>query len=117
MLGHYAEGKATQYESFAGKLFLIQTILDGHWVQPSETWKLQSLGLTFGDALVQYMGMEWIVVVDEYGRDVALRDPSSTMKVFPLTIISKRVEEGNEINVEHLFTAICNKISELRAGQ
>ena len=114
MLGHYPSGKSAAYEKFAGKLILIDTILKNGWVKPEETWKLQSLGVSFGDALEQYMGLEWLIVVDESGRDVAMRDPKSSSKVFPLTIISKRVEEGEVVDVVGLFTGICNKISSLR---
>ncbi|WP_422272636.1 DUF3806 domain-containing protein [Bradyrhizobium sp.] len=35
------------------------------WIEPSETWKSQRLGITFGDALAQKMGLSWVTVEDE----------------------------------------------------
>jgi hypothetical protein len=117
MLGHYPDGRADQYDSLGGKLILIETILRSGWIRVDETWKLQCLGVTFGDALEQYMGLEWVAVDDEYGRDIAMRDPAASTKVFPLTMISKRVEEGREFEVTRLFTDLCNDISRLRLKQ
>jgi hypothetical protein len=48
---HYEPGSRHRYETIEGKLRLIETILQAHWIEPSETWKLQSLGIVLGDAL------------------------------------------------------------------
>jgi hypothetical protein len=39
------------------------------------------------------------MVADEYGRDPALRCPGTTVIVFPLTMISKRIEAGESVSV------------------
>src|SRR6516165_12396147 len=70
---HYEPDARHQYETIEGKLRLLDTIIRASWIDPTETWKLQSLGITFGDALVQKMGLSWVMVEDEYGRDPALR--------------------------------------------
>ena len=57
--------------------------------------------------------MEWVVVEDEMGRDPAIRYPGTTVIVFPLTMISKRVEDGEEIDVRDLFSRILIHIREL----
>jgi hypothetical protein len=111
---HYEETARDQYETVEGKLRLLATILRSNWIERSETWKLQSLGITFGDALVQRMGLEWVVVEDEYGRDPALQDPGTTTIVFPLTTISKRIERGESVDVYTLFEEACRMIEELR---
>ena len=49
---HYDAAARHQYETVEGKLRLLDTIIRSKWIEPSETWKLQSLGVTFGDALV-----------------------------------------------------------------
>lgn len=66
---HYEPDARDQYETIEGKLRLLDTIIRANWIDPTETWKLQSLGITFGDALFQEMGLSWVVVEDEYGRD------------------------------------------------
>lgn len=78
----------------AGKLGLIRALLDARTFRPDQTWELQSLGIVFGDALVQHIPeAEWVMVEDELGRDPAVRIAGMTVVMFPLTMISKRVEE------------------------
>lgn len=113
-MGHYDTDPAGRFAGWGAKLVLIDTILKSGWVRPDETWKLQSLGVAFGDALVQYMRMDWVVVEDDYGRDPALRDGASALKVFPLTMISKRVEEREAVDAVELFKQTCNGIEEAR---
>ena len=102
VVGHYDDAGA--YEEVSGKLRLIQTILDNDWIAKDETWKLQSLGVAFGDALEQEVSeLSWVVVEDEFGRDPALRWLDTTTLIFPLTAISKRVEEDVPVDVYELF--------------
>jgi hypothetical protein len=82
--------------------------------EPNETWKLQSLGITFGDALAQKMRLRWVAVADQYGRDPALRDPGTTMVIFPLTAISKRVARGETVDIRDLFASFCADIERVR---
>lgn len=104
-----------QYETIEGKLRLLDTIVRSGWIEPTETWKLQSLGITFGDAVAQKMGLSWVAVEDEYGRDPALHDHGTTIVVFPLTTISKRIERGETIDVGKLFDQACHSISRARS--
>lgn len=102
VVGHYDDPAA--YDSVSGKLRLIQTILDKNWINKSETWKLQALGIAFGDALKQEVPeLSWVVVDDEFGRDPALRWIDTTTLTFPLTAISKRIEEDVVVDVYQLF--------------
>lgn len=109
--GHFAPEAAHLYEELDGKLRLLDTVLRSKWIEPTETWKLQSLGIAFGDALVQQLGLEWVAVEDEYGRDPALRLPGTTDIVFPLTMISKRVERGEDVDVRELFDVAVENLS------
>ena len=83
------------------------------WIDPTETWKLQSLGITFGDALAQMLNLEWVMVTDEYGTDPVLRYPGTTILVHPLTAISKRIAGGEEIEISDLFGKFCDRIEYL----
>ncbi len=111
---HYPPESEHKYESLAGKLALINTIIQNNWIEPSETIKLQSLGVTFGDALVQKLGLKWIVVEDEYGRDPALFFEGTSIITFPLTMISKRVERGENVDVYELFRQALTNLSALK---
>lgn len=112
---HYEPHTQQQYETLEGKLKLLETILKNRWVEPAETWKLQSLGATLGDALAQKMGLSWVAVEDEHGRDPALNDPGTTIIMFPLTMISKRVERGETVDIRALFAGACSTVERLRS--
>jgi hypothetical protein len=112
--GHYESNAVEKYQTLEGKLALLHTILSGQWIAPDETLKLQCLGITFGDALAQTLGLEWRMVEDEYGRDPALVQPGTSIVVFPQTSISKRIETGELVDVRALFEAACRTIQRLR---
>jgi hypothetical protein len=111
---HFEPNAQHKYETLEGKLRLLDTILSNDWIKPTETLKLQCLGITFGDALAQKLGMHWVVVEDEYGRDPALSFENSSVLSFPLTSISKRIERGESVNVNELFSAACETLLEAR---
>jgi hypothetical protein len=111
VLGHYDD--PSRAESIEGKLILLDGILKNKWIEPSETWKLQSLGVVFGHALAQKLGLRWQIVEDEYGRDPALILDNTTLRIFPLTMISKRIEQGEEVDVVDLFGTASGHIAAL----
>jgi len=60
--------------------------------------------------------MRWVTVEDEYGRDPAVELPGTTILVFPLTMISKRIEQGEEVDIYDLFDGLCTKVREMKAN-
>jgi len=58
--------------------------------------------------------LTWAAVQDNYGRDPALTLEGTSIRVFPLTSISKRVERGEEVDVYVLFDEACGTIGRLR---
>lgn len=113
---HYEPHAQHEYESLEGKLKLLSTIVSQKWVEPTETVKLQCLGVAFGDALAQELGMRWVAVNDEYGRDPALELPETSVVIFPLTMISKRIERDEEVDVFRIFESVCAKVREVASG-
>jgi len=111
---HFDEKARHKYDTLDGKLRLLDTILRNKWVAPNETLKLQCLGITFGDALVQKLGLAWIAVEDDFGRDPALTLEGTSVRVFPLTSISKRIERGEEVEIYELFEDACRAVERLR---
>jgi hypothetical protein len=112
---HYDEAARNRYGTVEGKLRLLDTIIGSKWIESSETWKLQSLGITFGDALAQELGLIWVAVEDEHGRDPALRDQGTSIVIFPMTTLSKRIERGETVDVCALFGAACQSVARLRS--
>jgi hypothetical protein len=72
LFGHFDDPQ--QYGELSFKLKLIQAVLDNKWVSKEETFKLQVLGICFGDAHGQEMKeLSWVAVHDGFGREPALR--------------------------------------------
>lgn len=106
------------FDGSRNDLVLIQQILDSKIVERDATYTLQSLGVAFGKVFVeQHAGYDWWLVEDEYGRDPAIRFGSTSLLAFPQTIISKRVEDGEAIDVLELFDALSKRLAELAEEQ
>jgi hypothetical protein len=60
------------------------------------------------------MGMEWIMVEDEYGRDPAVRLPNTTIILYPMTMISKRIERGEKVDVFELYNSAAAQVEALK---
>ena len=103
-----------KYQTVAGKLGLLRTMLERGVFQPTQTYELQCMGIVLGDALVQHCGVVWRAVEDQYGRDPCVQIPGSTVVLFPLTMISKRIEKGEPADVFDIFNKSSAKIEELR---
>jgi hypothetical protein len=114
---YVADESRGSLEQVAGKLGLIRALLDAAVFSPEQTWELQCLGIVLGDALVQHIARaRWVMVEDEYGRDPAVRVEGTTVLLFPLTMVSKRIEAGEPVDVFDLFNAILDDIDRLRSG-
>lgn len=111
---HLDESSRDQYETLEGKLRLLDTIIRNDWIDPRETLKWQCLGVTFGDALAQAMNLAWVAVEDEHGRDPALAVAGTSIRLFPLTSISRRVEQGERVVLADLFENACSTVRRLR---
>lgn len=109
---HYTSDARSEYETVAGKVAVVSLILSSGWVGSQDTLELQCLGIAFGDALAQYLSLEWVSITDEYGQDPALSLPGTSLLLFPMTMISKRVEEGEVVDVPELFQTIVASVQD-----
>jgi hypothetical protein len=106
------ETSRTNYAKPPGKLGLLRALLEAKIFDASQWLELQSMGIILGDAIVQEMGWLWRMVEDEYGRDPCVKVPGSSMVLFPLTMISKRVERGETVDVFALFNMAVADVEE-----
>jgi hypothetical protein len=93
----------------------LQRILDDELLEPSQAWELQSLGLAFGSVLCESLAVDWIMVEDEYGRDPALQYTDTSLILYPLTMISKRVEGSQSIDLQRFHDDLKSQVEELGA--
>ncbi len=71
----------------------------------------------FGQVIVKHVeDMDWCMVEDELGRTPALRYKETSLIVFPMTMISKRVENVEEIDLREMFDVLVGKIEEIKPG-
>jgi hypothetical protein len=97
------------------ELDLLQELLDHAVLGREDTYDLQSLGVVFGMCLVDAIeGLDWAIVEDEYRRDPALRYLDTSLLLFPLTMISKRVEDGIDVDVRSMFEELQVQVAELK---
>ena len=92
----------------------IQQLLDSGFVAREATYTLQALGMAFGKVFVNdNADYDWWMVQDEYGRDPAIRFRQTTLLAFPRTMLSKRVEDGETIDISGLYDQLRRRLSEL----
>ncbi len=71
----------------------------------------QALGMSFGQILAaQDSNYDWWMIDDIDGRDPCLRYRNTDLLVFPLTLISRRVEEGEDVQVDQLYHEITEQL-------
>jgi hypothetical protein len=58
--------------------------------------------VTFGDVLASEFPLRWVIVTDEFGSDPTLRFKNKDLNVDALTMISKRVERDEPVNLLQL---------------
>lgn len=98
-------------------LQLLQRVIDAQVIAPTQTYELQCLGIALGRVLAANVeGLDWAIVDDEYGRDPTIRYRQTTLQLNVLTVISKRVEKGEPVDVQQMYSGLCGKVSALKAG-
>lgn len=111
---YLAPQSKANYQTPAGKLGLLRALIEQCVFTPSQTYELQCMGIVLGDTFVQEMKMEWIMVEDSYGRDPAVQMPGTSIIMYPLTMISKRLERGEKVDVFDLFNGVAEQIKNMK---
>lgn len=108
---HFGEVAFTHSER---DLEILQRILDNRILDATDKQELQSLGLVFGDVLARKADLRWVTVQDALGRDPALQFRNTSLILFPLTMISKRVEDGQHVDVADLMKSMEKEVANLK---
>jgi len=93
-------------------LRILQEILDKQVLSRDQAWELQALGVALGDVMAEQLGLTWVVVEDRLGRSRALRFRESENLIFPVTMISKRVEGKVRFRVLELFEETSSRVDD-----
>ncbi|ATQ67105.1 MULTISPECIES: DUF3806 domain-containing protein [Methylosinus] len=99
-------------DSTTGKLTVIQLVLEHATAEEHEL--LQGLGVLFGDALADELGLRWVVTTDHFGTAPVVIRPGTSLKIGAFSMIEKRVVNGDvPIEVGVLFEAIRDQANQL----
>lgn len=82
---------------------LLQRLLDERVVEPHQRQELQAMGIILGDLLAAQLDMQWVIYEDSLGRSRALQLKDTDNFLFPVTMISRRREVGNNTPVQAIF--------------
>jgi hypothetical protein len=82
---------------------LLQALLDNQLVKQGQIRELQAMGVILGDLLAAEHGMHWVIYEDRLGRTRALRYRDSDDFLFPITMIARRREAGNQTPVLQIY--------------
>lgn len=109
---------AAQYEvDWKTKLDVIALVAAR--LDPANARAWQALGIAFGDALCLATGFHWGEVTDEYGTDpVIVINAAAHACAFPMTMLSKRAEQGappDRETIRFLFDQVVHQARELAA--
>lgn len=103
-----------KFKTVVGKVGTIRAILEANVFKPNQTYELQCLGVVLGDAIVQELDMEWVIVEDDYDRSPAVQLPGTSIIFYPVTMISKRIENGEDLDVFDLFNWVADTMEKSR---
>jgi hypothetical protein len=101
-----------KYKSVAGKLDAIHAMLRTEGFQQEQVHEHECLGVILGDAFVQELGMQWIMIEDDSRRTPAIQLPKTSLVLYPMTIIANFIERGAKVNVFELFNGVARMVKE-----
>lgn len=109
-----AESLNAELNGSVNDLNLIQRLLDGGTIDRESTYTLQSLGLVFGRVFINATpDYDWWMIDDQCARDPAVRYRESSLLFHPQTMISKRIEDGETVDVLDLYNGLSRRLREI----
>ena len=102
-LNAYAPGSVGSLADFDRAFHVWQRGTDRRYSSPDV---IAMLGAYLGERLVAELEMEWVVVTDQYGRDLAVRSKRVEVVSYPSSSVSKRIESGQYDFMEGIYYAV-----------
>ena len=93
-----------QFTQTRSDMALIQRMIDRGYLDDADITTRQAFGVVLGDVFVdRHKNLNWQVFEDELGASHAVCVDDSSHCIFPITMISRRMEAGLTPNISHLF--------------
>jgi hypothetical protein len=105
-----------RYDVFAlpalrSDLPVLQQIIDDAAFEPDQVYEWSCVGIVFGGVLASELGLGWCAYSDEQGCEPALRLGDSSITLFPRSMILKRIEAGEEIDLDTFIENLADGIA------
>lgn len=84
-------------------LDMLQRMADRKIIKQSDSAKLQAMGVVMGKLLEKELGLVWMSYHDEVGYSRALCVVNTEHCLFPITMLSRRLEVGLTVNVKKIY--------------
>jgi hypothetical protein len=75
---------------------------------------INAIGLAFGQTLVDDLGLQWAVITDEYGTEMAVHGQPGDVIVYPPNLVGKRFESGETHFLAPLYDEIKAQVDHVR---
>lgn len=103
----------TQVRGNMSDLDLLQGIVDRQLIDSSDTESLQALGVILGEVMVaDFRALEWKIYIDSVGRSRALCITGTQHCLFPMTMLSRRMETGLKPDVRKVYEGAIDLVAE-----
>jgi hypothetical protein len=93
---------------------ILQQLIDERVFSPEQEGEWSCLGVVFGDVIAAELGLHWCAYCDEQGAEPALRLTETSITLFPRTMILKRIENSEEIELDAFIENLAESIEELK---
>lgn len=96
-------------------LLYLQRVIDDDSNDVNNEYAIECLGMAFGGVIASNEeGMDWWVVVDQFGRDVVIRYRQTSIQLDALHMIGKRLEIGEKVDVRELYDSLMDMVTEIK---
>lgn len=94
----------------------LQRVINDETIDPNNGYATECLGVAFGRVMASNEeGLDWWVVVDQYGREIVIRYRETSIQLDALHLIGKRLEDGEQVDVGALYDGIMTMVNEIKS--
>lgn len=92
-----------QFHGDLTDIVLLQRIIDENLIAKDDSAMMQSAGVVLGNVMVEELGLDWMVYEDRLGRSRALCANNTSNCLFPVTMLSRRLEVNAPVDVQKIY--------------
>jgi hypothetical protein len=107
MRAKYGFEKFARSESDLGHL---QRLFDDRVITAKDLLGAQCIGVVLGNLFVETTSMRWMRVANEFGDMISLHSEAIHFTLYPLSMISKRLEDGRKIDLVALYEDLATSL-------